>query len=138
MVMPRSRSKSILSKSCSDISRVETVSVSSSSRSASVDLPWSIWAMIEKLRILLMSVIQNTPTFKKGLNKQPFPFVSADYSADERRLPAFLPSLSFFLPKAPSSSTHSGPDRHTDENRPATMPIISGSAKLRIDSTPKI
>ena len=31
--------------------RFETVPVSSISRSASVDLPWSMWATIEKLRI---------------------------------------------------------------------------------------
>src|SRR5438128_4541311 len=33
------------------MSRGATVSVASSRRSASVDLPWSMWAMIEKLRI---------------------------------------------------------------------------------------
>ena len=33
------------------ISRAATVCVSSRIRSASVDLPWSMWAMIEKLRM---------------------------------------------------------------------------------------
>src|SRR5438874_2630852 len=54
--MPRSRSRSIESSSCSRISRAETASVISRMRSASVDLPWSMWAMIEKLRILLWSM----------------------------------------------------------------------------------
>src|SRR3954453_14549888 len=56
IVMPRSRSRSIESSSCSRISRAETASVISRMRSASVDLPWSMWAMIEKLRILLWSM----------------------------------------------------------------------------------
>src|SRR5437870_2371411 len=54
--MPRSRSRSIESSSCSRISRAETASVISRMRSASVDFPWSMWAMIEKLRILLWSM----------------------------------------------------------------------------------
>ncbi len=55
IVIPRSRSRSIESSSCSRISRPVTVPVTSRMRSASVDLPWSMCAMIEKLRILLWS-----------------------------------------------------------------------------------
>ena len=33
------------------MSRISTVFVSSRMRSASVDFPWSMWAMIEKLRM---------------------------------------------------------------------------------------
>ena len=51
MVMPRSRSSSIESSTCSRISRSDTVRVSCRMRSASVDLPWSMCAMIEKLRM---------------------------------------------------------------------------------------
>ena len=51
IVMPRSRSRSIESSSWSRISRPDTVSVASRMRSASVDLPWSMCAMIEKLRM---------------------------------------------------------------------------------------
>jgi len=51
MVIPRSRSIGLLSKSCSCMWRFETVPVISRSLSASVDLPWSIWAIIAKLRI---------------------------------------------------------------------------------------
>src|SRR3954453_24122103 len=60
--MPRSRSSSIESSSCSRMSRRETASVSSRIRSASVDFPWSIWAMIEKLRMRswLMSIAFQT------------------------------------------------------------------------------
>src|SRR3954453_20817828 len=49
--MPRSRSSSILSRSCGRCLRASTAPVTSRMRSASVDLPWSIWAMIEKLRM---------------------------------------------------------------------------------------
>src|SRR5215216_6452376 len=51
MVMPRSRSRSMLSRTCASISRSESAPVTSSRRSASVDLPWSMCAMIEKFRI---------------------------------------------------------------------------------------
>ncbi len=51
MVMPRS----ISSRNCADISRAETAPVRSSSRSASVDLPWSMCATIEKLRMRAVS-----------------------------------------------------------------------------------
>src|SRR5271166_3556436 len=52
MVMPRSRSMSIESSTCSTISRSAIVPVSWMSRSASVDLPWSICAIMAKLRML--------------------------------------------------------------------------------------
>src|SRR4051812_45363076 len=57
MVMPRSFSMSILSSTWLDISRAVRPPVDWMSRSASVDLPWSIWAMIEKLRMRERSVI---------------------------------------------------------------------------------
>jgi hypothetical protein len=43
------------SRNCADISRAETAPVRSSRRSASVDFPWSMWAMIEKLRMRAVS-----------------------------------------------------------------------------------
>ena len=52
MVMPRSRSMSMESSTCSVISRAVSPPVIWISRSASVDLPWSIWATMEKLRML--------------------------------------------------------------------------------------
>ena len=51
MVMPRSRSRSIESSTCAVISRWLSAPVSSSRRSASVDLPWSMCAMMQKLRM---------------------------------------------------------------------------------------
>src|SRR5262245_33973583 len=57
MVMPRSRSMSMESRICSFISREETLPHSWIIRSERVDLPWSMWAMIEKLRISLISVM---------------------------------------------------------------------------------
>ena len=50
---PRSRSRSIESSTCARMSRPVTVFVTSRMRSASVDFPWSMWAMIEKLRMRL-------------------------------------------------------------------------------------
>src|SRR5262252_1906524 len=51
MVIPRSRSRSILSRNWSCFSRSERAPVASRMRSARVDLPWSMCAMIEKLRM---------------------------------------------------------------------------------------
>src|SRR5437870_4960947 len=56
MVMPRSRSKSIVSRTCSIISLWDNAPVYSSSRSARVDLPWSMWAMMLKFRMKLGSM----------------------------------------------------------------------------------
>src|SRR5262249_2084911 len=56
IVIPRSRSSSIESSTCARISRPVTVFVSSRMRSASVDLPWSMCAMIEKLRMRSRSI----------------------------------------------------------------------------------
>ena len=57
MVMPRSRSISMLSSIWAFMSRSATVPVDWISRSARVDLPWSIWATIEKLRMRESSVM---------------------------------------------------------------------------------
>ena len=51
IVMPRSRSMSMRSRYCARMSRASTTPVSCSMRSASVDLPWSMWAMMQKFRI---------------------------------------------------------------------------------------
>ena len=51
MVMPRSRSRSMESRYCARMSRASTALVSSKMRSDKVDLPWSMCAMIEKLRM---------------------------------------------------------------------------------------
>ena len=51
MVIPRSRSRSMVSRSWFCFSRSVMVPVSSSSRSARVDLPWSMWATMAKFRM---------------------------------------------------------------------------------------
>src|SRR3954462_4723027 len=56
IVMPRSRSMSMRSRYCARICRASTTSVSCNIRSARVDLPWSIWAMMQKLRMLAGAV----------------------------------------------------------------------------------
>src|SRR5688500_8297713 len=55
MVMPRSRSRSMESSTCSCISRASRPPQVWIRRSASVDLPWSTCAMIEKWRICCCS-----------------------------------------------------------------------------------
>src|SRR6476620_12161482 len=59
MVMPRSRSISMESSTCSlpAISRSVRPPVTWIRRSASVDFPWSIWATMEKLRMLEMGAV---------------------------------------------------------------------------------
>src|SRR5207302_3039552 len=59
MVMPRSRSISMESSTCSlpAISRSVRPPVIWIRRSASVDLPWSIWATMAKLRMLVMGAV---------------------------------------------------------------------------------
>ena len=54
IVIPRSRSRSIESRNCSAFSRWLSAPVRSRRRSESVVFPWSMWAMIEKLRMLLL------------------------------------------------------------------------------------
>ena len=51
MVIPRSRSMSIRSRYWARIDRASTTPVNCSIRSASVDLPWSMWAMMQKFRM---------------------------------------------------------------------------------------
>src|SRR6516162_7658600 len=57
--MPRSRSISILSSTCSRISRAASPPQTSINRSARVDLPWSICAMIAKLRMSRSGVMES-------------------------------------------------------------------------------
>src|SRR5688572_29292097 len=56
IVMPRSRSSSIESSTCSAISRSASPPHIWMKRSASVDLPWSMCAMMEKFRMRERSV----------------------------------------------------------------------------------
>src|SRR6266851_4881438 len=56
MVMPRSRSRSMESRTCSCISRCVSAPVISRRRSASVDLPWSMCAMMQKFRMNFGSI----------------------------------------------------------------------------------
>ena len=74
MVMPRSRSMSIESSTCSTISRSAMVPVCWISRSASVDLPWSIWAMIAKLRMLSIGwAVMGGGDSRAAARKKPLP-----------------------------------------------------------------
>src|SRR3954464_1978369 len=66
MVMPRSRSMSILSRYCARMFRLSTRPVRSSIRSANVDLPWSMWAMMQKFRMRAGSV----DTHHRGMSRR--------------------------------------------------------------------
>src|SRR4051812_32155380 len=57
--MPRSRSMSIESSTCEVISRASSAPQRSISRSASVDLPWSMCATMAKLRMRERSVMES-------------------------------------------------------------------------------
>src|ERR1700752_2731901 len=71
MVIPRSRSMSMESSTCSlpAISRSDSPPVIWIRRSASVDLPWSIWATMEKLRMLEMGAV----VMGGGIAPAPYP-----------------------------------------------------------------
>src|SRR5438552_12216694 len=71
MVMPRSRSMSMESSTCSlpAISRSVSPPVIWIRRSASVDLPWSIWATMAKLRMLEMGTV----VMGRGIAPAPYP-----------------------------------------------------------------
>src|SRR5258705_3541462 len=56
MVIPRSFSRSIESRTWSTAFLASMVQVSDRSRSARVDLPWSMWATMEKLRIRSVAI----------------------------------------------------------------------------------
>src|SRR5436853_2823589 len=62
MVIPFSRSRSMLSRTCSFILPRGMVLVISSSRSASVDLPWSMCAMMQKFRTRERGIISLEPS----------------------------------------------------------------------------
>ncbi len=80
MVMPRSRSMSIRSRYCARAARASTTPVSCSIRSASVDLPWSMWAMMQKFRMIDGSVwpgcgaVLDTGDFRYGVQSVVDPF----------------------------------------------------------------
>src|SRR3982750_4534774 len=62
MVMPRSRSMSMRSRYWARICRASMIPVTSSIRSASVDLPWSMWAMMQKFRMRAGAVVAGVVT----------------------------------------------------------------------------
>src|SRR3954452_13987084 len=66
MVMPRSRSRSMESRYWARMSRASTAPVSSRIRSDSVVLPWSMWLMMERLRIRSRAIMQ-TPLSQLGI-----------------------------------------------------------------------
>ena len=75
--MPRSRSKSIESSTCASISRSDKPPHIWMKRSERVDLPWSIWAMMEKLR--MRSSMDCQGAGGKGRHYSRFPVHSIQY-----------------------------------------------------------
>src|SRR5689334_19882462 len=82
IVMPRSRSMSMRSRYCARMARASTTPVSCSMRSASVDLPWSMWAMMQKFRIRAGGV--NVLSANEG-TRLPFPERDCPPSSHARR-----------------------------------------------------
>src|SRR6476469_6308868 len=70
IVMPRSRSMSIRSRYCARAARSSTTPVSCSIRSARVDLPWSMWAMMQKFRMTEGSVRPGAGTLAGGVTDE--------------------------------------------------------------------
>ena len=68
IVMPRSRSSSIWSINWATISWARTVPVISKNRSAKVDLPWSMWAMMQKLRMNACCMRPLDRSVTRGMN----------------------------------------------------------------------
>src|SRR5215212_9610393 len=85
IVMPFSRSRSIESRTWLVIWRASMVCVSSSSRSASVDLPWSICAMIEKLRRRSWGMVTRRQCSGRGGYGPGRPTCSSDLQCREGR-----------------------------------------------------
>src|SRR5271154_5383899 len=71
MVMPRSRSMSMESRYWARMRRGSTAPVISRMRSERVDLPWSMCAIIERLRILLESTVGEVATVTQGYRSTP-------------------------------------------------------------------
>src|SRR5688500_15714749 len=71
--MPRSRSIGFESSTCASISRSSRPPQSWMMRSASVDLPWSTWAMMEKLRISCIEAkaVKKARHYRTGLRSAP-------------------------------------------------------------------
>src|SRR5699024_6148755 len=67
MVIPRSRSIPMRSRYCARITRSSTIPAYCSIRSANVDLPWSIWAMMQKLRSSAVGVAPGSGTPRSGV-----------------------------------------------------------------------
>ena len=84
--MPRSLYSSKRSRYCSLMARESTVPVFSSRRSASVDLPWSTWAMMQKFRIRDISKKFTPNTRIDTVPRSLWPWQGAPRS-EERALP---------------------------------------------------
>src|SRR5438067_5316337 len=125
--MPRSRSSSIESSSCGRCLRGSTAPVVSRMRSASVDLPWSIWAMIEKFRMFRAGPL--TPEMlgagDRGVRSQ-----AAQLPADQRADLARLRDAQY--PHA--GGVHGGPGQDREPDRHALRP--QRPAELVIERPP--
>ena len=128
IVMPFSRSRSIESRTWLVIWRPSTVWVSSSSRSASVDLPWSMCAMIEKFRRRSWGIAtraQSSPTRPRPVRTRrpapptsPHPTSGRVRSPPARARPRWSPACPSYCSR--SSGGHSPPARSSIA---AAMPL---------------
>src|SRR2546423_8278899 len=125
IVMPRSRSRSIESSTCSRMSRLETVCVSSRMRSARVDFPWSMWAMMEKLRIWAWSVAMRRTRLGR-------PALGAAAEAAGHQLPDLLGLRHAHQRHGGGKDREAGGDaaQHGDDLRP------QGAPERRVEAVP--
>src|SRR6476659_473255 len=121
MVIPRSRSMSIRSRYCARAARSSTTPVSWSIRSARVDLPWSMWAMMQKLRMIAGAV---RPGCGAGV-------VGTETTADSRwvRDPPIVPSGARNDSLGGGSVLRAGVEKAGAEQRlPQRVPALHGPA----------
>src|SRR3954467_12535634 len=138
MVMPRSRSMSMRSRYWARICRPSTSPVTSSIRSASVDLPWSMWAMMQKFRMRAGSVVAGVVTVLPSSHGTPVgrpphglprrtagwdladdAGILADRSAGAAPLPALRPdALSEVLPSCETPRLTRGEHQVPDQPEP--------------------
>src|SRR5690606_15740454 len=106
MVMPRSRSRAMLSSTWDCISRSARPPQIWIRRSASVDLPWSTWAMIEKLRIAESSLDKLRPGMGSVIGRAFYPSALLAASAGPEQPQELVPVQPVATDHRPAPQQH--------------------------------
>ncbi len=144
MVMPRSRSRSMESRTCSCISRCESAPVISRRRSASVDLPWSICAMMQKFRMNFGSIVLAYKMFSltnflncgqdsnrpPGFSGGPAAFERATHAA-QKPCRINIQFATIHRPRQPARSFMRNAKLHVEEASASRLHTVAGSDSMR-------